>query len=205
MIRSITVFCILVAFAAGCSENTTDPGPAATGYSFSFEKGMQNWIKNGADLDHGDSTITWSVERTRDGATEGSWSVRLFLDNMNDAGKIWIQREFPLYPNTPYMIKVDYNFASADYGAVNLFTIIAGAASTPPRGSADFTFQGTTDNGAPADVGYTWMNKSHTFSVRTGSDGRAYIFLGVWGTWEAARSYYIDNVRVRFTEIDIIM
>jgi hypothetical protein len=29
--------------------------------------------------------------------------------------------------------------------------------------------------------------------------GRIHIVIGVWGTWETPRTYYVDNVRLLFT------
>lgn len=200
MRRIFVPLLILVSAFLACSENSSDPGPVAKEYRFSFEKDAQGWEPGGTDLELGDSTIPWSVGRGGERATEGSWSMRLYLDNMNDAGKIWMQRAFTLDPNTVYTVSVAYDFATADYGDLNLFTIIAGAGTTPPDNGKGLVFQGTTGNGSDTDTGYRWLEKAYSFPVTTGADGRVYVVLGVWGTWETARTYFIDDVSVRFSE-----
>ncbi len=191
---------LLAAALAGCSENSTGPGPVAKSYTFTFENGAQGWEAHGADLELDGQTIPWAVMRSRDRATSDSWSMRFFMNNLNDAGKIWMQRAFTLEPDTTYTVSIEYDFATADYGDLNHFTIIAGASAQPPQNGKGLNFQADTGNGARSDVGHIWLEKRHTFTVDTGPDGMVYIVLGVWGTWETARTYYIDTVDIRFSE-----
>lgn len=34
----------------------------------------------------------------------------------------------------------------------------------------------------------------------SGNDGTLYIDIGIWGTWETGRVYYIDNVRITISD-----
>lgn len=174
---------------AGCS---TLQIPKQT--EFSFEQGMDGWVAQGTDLSN--PAVEWSIERSGDMASEGDTSLKVYLNNLNDAGKIWIQRPFDVDPESYYQVHVDYDFASADYGDLNLWTIITGAVLGPPTKADELVYQRDTGNGADKDEGYKWLHKTYTFDMRTGPEKEIYVIIGVWGTWETARTYYIDNIKV---------
>jgi hypothetical protein len=160
----------------------------------SFENGMDGWVARGTDLSN--PTDEWSIERSEDMASEGRTSLKVYLNNLNDAGKIWIQRPFDVESNSYYQVHVEYDFASADYGDFNLWTIITGALLGPPTKADELTYQRDTGNGADKDEGYKWLHKTYDIELRTGPEQEIYIIIGVWGTWETARTYYIDNVKI---------
>jgi hypothetical protein len=171
-------------------------------FFFSFEADMEGWEVKGMDLELGNSTIEWSIARSQERATNGSSSLRLFLENWNDMGKIWVERGFVLKPNTTYRVDVSYAFASADWGVANFFRIITGVLQEPPKTRDELVYQGDTGNGHPdSDVGYVWLDKSYTFTVQSNVDGEIYVILGVWGVWETPRTYYLDSIRVVFTQL----
>jgi hypothetical protein len=174
---------------AGCS---TLQIPKQT--EFSFEQGMDGWVAQGTDLSN--PAVEWSIERSGDMASEGDTSLKVYLNNLNDAGKIWIQRPFDVDSDSYYQVHVDYDFASADYGDLNLWTIITGAVLGPPTKADELVYQRDTGNGADKDEGYKWLHKTYTFDMRTGPKKEIYVIIGVWGTWETARTYYIDNIKV---------
>jgi len=116
------------------------------------------------------------------------------------------------------LVTVEYDFASADFGSFNLFRVITGVLPRPPlagglpepplaqgdgKGASTLdpsVFQGDTGNGQDADVGYRWMSKKYEFTARSGLDGTLHVLVGVWGTWESPRTYYLDNLRVTLAE-----
>jgi hypothetical protein len=186
---------VFLALVAACSDDPTGPADGLV-FETSFEAGLDGFVPDGADLD--DPPIEWEIERTDERADDGVWSVRLELENLNDAGKIWIERRFDLEPGRVYDVELSYAFASADFGDINAWTIIAGATPTEPESAADLPFQGSTANGADDDVGFVWLERSHDLTVTTGASGEAWLALGVWGTSEFTRSYHLDDVRVSF-------
>lgn len=113
----------------------------------SFESGLDKWIPEAIDL--GEPAGTWSIEGATEETSAGTHSVKLVLDNVSGAGKIWIERELEVAPAQAYDVH--------------------------------------------------WVSKSYTVHARSDERGRLYVSLGVWGTWEAARSYYVDNVRLQLT------
>jgi len=163
-------------------------------YSVSFEDGWDDWEAQGIDLN--DPPVNWTIERTDDHSDDGDYSMKLYLNNMNDQGKIWVQRSFDMDPNRGYKVKLSFSFASSDFGSFNLWKIIAGAGPKEPSSMDELTFHGNTGNGYMEDVGYKWMDKEYTLNARSNSDGELYVYIGVWGTWETGRTYYIDDIDI---------
>jgi len=163
----------------------------------SFESGLGQWTPVAIDL--GEPAAPWSIEGSDEEASAGSRSVKLTLDNINGAAKTWIERELEVAPGQAYDVDISFDLGSADVGALNLWTVIAGAYAEPPRDAFELTFQDDTGNGAAVDDGYHWMAKSYTVHARSNEEGYLYVTIGVRGTSESARSYYVDNVRLQLT------
>jgi hypothetical protein len=172
--------------------------PSAPIATFSFESNMEGWAPKGTDLDH--PPIQWSIQQSQDRATDGTHSLKLELWNYNDAGKIWIERPFTVQPNKQYHVTIQFSFGTQDFGEANLFTIIAGVRTSPAVTRNDLTYQGSTGNGEPNNAGCKWLEKTYDFNIASANDGVLYIDVGVWGTWETYRAYYLDNVRITITE-----
>lgn len=172
--------------------------PATPVGMFSFENGLEGWLPKATDTDH--PTVTWSIEPSTELAIDGTHSAKFALANLNDAGKIWLERALNVRPSQSYHVKVQFSFGTADFGDANHWRIIAGVRTSPAITRTDLTYQGLTANGESSDTGYKWLEKSYDFNLVSGPDGRLYIDLGVWGTWETYRAYYIDNVRITVTE-----
>jgi hypothetical protein len=172
--------------------------PSMPSAIFSFESGLEGWTPKGTDLNS--PPIQWSIESSQDLASDGTRSAKFELWNYNDAGKIWLERAFTVQPNQPYHVTIQFTPGTQDWGDLNFFTIIAGVRTAPAVTHNDLTYQDPTGNGEQHDAGYEWLEKSYDFHVVAGSDGTLYLDIGIWGTWETYRAYYIDNVRVTITE-----
>jgi hypothetical protein len=156
------------------------------------------WTADGTDL--GDPPVTWSIERSQDRANGGAWSVRLTLDNLNDQGKIWIEQAVgDLEPSRRYAVRIEFAFASADFGSVNLWRIIAGTSAGDPETAAALVFQDDTGNGSATDVGFRWLDKSYDMEATADASGTMWFVIGVWGTSEFSRTYYVDDVVITLT------
>jgi len=168
--------------------------------SYSFENDMEGWTARGVDLEApggGGGSIPWSITRSQDIANEGSTSVKLFLVNVNDGGKIFIEKPFEVEPNQIYQVHVQYAFASRDNGLI-LSKIVAGVLTKSPENGGDMVpaAKEDSDNGMHSNVGYMWFNKSYDFTVRSQQSNALYVVIGIWGTFEGRMQYYLDNVRV---------
>ena len=183
--------------AGACGASTDEPFLRQT-FGFTFESDPGDWVADGTDLE--DPPVTWSVERSDELAERGDWSIRLSLDNLNDAGKIWMERAFELRPGATYDVEVAFDFASADFGDVGLWTIIAMVSEADPETVEDLVFRDETGNGSSTDVGHVWGTRSYALGTATADgDGLLWVALGVWGTFETPRTYFIDDLELIFT------
>lgn len=197
--RLIPILIGLILISVGISGCIEEPEKPIYSYFYSFENDMENWINDGTDL--GNPTINWTIERSQEHSYEGNYSVKLYLENYNDAGKIWIEKEFNYSPNTEYEVTVSYLFATRDFGEVNLFRIITGVATESPETSDDLTYQDDTGHHQDEDIEFIWLEKNYTFSILTSDTGKIFVSIGVWGTWETPRTYYIDSVNITFSKV----
>lgn len=165
--------------------------------TYSFEAGLEGWFGNGVDL--ADPSVTWSVEASSELASSGAIAARLYIDNTNGMAKVWIERAEAVEPSVAYDVDISFDFGTADFGEVNLWRILAGAHSASPGTAAALTVQDATGNGSASDVGVQWLQKSYRMRAVSDPGGRIHIVIGVWGTWETPRTYYVDNVRLLFT------
>lgn len=177
-------------------------------YFYSFETDWEEWLRKEADIELFEGgEINRSIERSQEMAIDGNTSIKFYMNNINDAGKIWIEKNFTVNPNEDYEVQVNFYFASNDWGDFNLFRIIAGAQATSPQTPEEiveihynlynkYKEKATTYNSGELDSGYVWTHKNFEFSVTSNEFGIIYVVLGIWGTWETHRTYYIDNVQI---------
>lgn len=198
---------LLFTLASGCDGTGPEREPVAT-HSFSFEDGMNGWTAHALDIQIGEDTIEWAVEPSGEYATDGSQSLRLYAENRTDAAKIWAERAFDLEPNSSYRVRVEYQFGTSDWGDVNNWRIITGAHTEPPRSHEALTYQDRTDHDRDTKD-LVWLDKSfalgplstsqsQTLTAQTNDEGTLYAALGVWGTYEVGKTYYVDDVTITF-------
>ena len=197
----LAVAALLVAVGCESNEISEPDPPVEEEFSFEGDDGLDGWTVRGIDVEvsPGD-VIDWHIETSPARASEGERSVEIFADNRTDACKIWIERAFELEPDTEYSVDIDFDLATADFGDFNLWTMIAGVTTSPPEVAEDLPYNGEITTG-PDDVGYQWLDKHYTVHATTGEDGLLYVVLGVWGTWETPRTFYLDNLRLSFTKV----
>lgn len=197
----LSILMILTSFSVAFSGCIDDNPPGSNKLFYSFEEGMEGWNPDGTDLSNPE--INWSIDITDEQAYDANHSLRLYLNNLNDAGKIWIEKMFNATANTQYEITISYMFATSDYGDFNLFRIIAGATSFDPEAADDLVFQDDTGHHIENETGLIWLNKSYTLTVQTDDNAEIYIALGVWGNWETHRTYYIDSVNISIKALSV--
>ena len=104
-----------------------------------------------------------------------------------------------------HQVTISFDLVSSDYGDVNLLSILANVLPYNPTTHDDVTtgvsngaFPEGTHIGGVQD--FVWLDKSLTKSVTLCDDGMLYFILGIRGTWECARTYYFDDLRVTVRE-----
>ena len=187
----ISVIVCSLLLLQGCDN---DKYPLSETYTFSFEN-VEGWGGGGISLDV--PLVDWTIDISDDIASDGDYSVMLYLNNIVGEGAVWIERYFNLKPNCRYNIHVEYDFASADWSDDNLWTIITSV--LPDTSQIKASYQEDTGNGASAEYGFVWIHKSYDFIATTFSSGQLYVNIGVFGLPETARTYYIDNISITFT------
>ena len=181
---------VLTVLAASCGAVT---------YYYGFEDGtLQGWT---VDVLHHEG-LEWHLTPSTYISHTGIWSLEYYMENYSDAMHLWIERSFPV-PPTPegYEVTLSWSLASHDYGDVNLWEVIASVSYSDPEVHWDFTSIGDTWNG---DVyGYVWLAKQYSHQlfleqpmVMPSSTDEIWVALGIWGTWETPRTYYVDDVYV---------
>jgi hypothetical protein len=190
---AIGIACVV----ASCRSSSHRPG-----YFFSFEAGLEGWDGRGIDTQLSGSEIPWAIGPSSDRATDGRQSLRFFLDNTNDAGKIFVQRSVCLVPHRLYKVSIAFDFATADFGTINLFGIIAGPLSASPTVRDDLrpAARESTANGLDHDQGFVWLHKSYVTVAESDANGCVVVVVGIAGSWETARTYYLDALEVDFDE-----
>ncbi len=180
---------------SACS-NADPVGPGTeVDRTFEFESGLEGW--QGVAIDTLNPVVSWDVRHTTEVAARGEGAAELHLDNVNDAAKVWLERAFELTPGAAYDVALSYAFGTSDGGDVNLFTILVGVHDAPPRTQQDLQFRGDTGHGGPPGNEVVWLEKSHSERIVVPSNGIVHVSVGVWGTWEASRTYFVDDLTVR--------
>lgn len=190
--RALPLGALVAALIAlsGCDIGSSEPF-ARTEFDYTFEATLAPWVPDGTDLEN--PPVAWSIERSNEQANQGEWSVKLELENLNDAGKIWMETGIQrLTPGVTYDIRLAFDFGSSDT-EINAWTIIAGVSPGNPETVEDLTFREST---AVPGGGFTWTRKEYEFTGMPNADGMLWISIGVWGTSEFTRTYFIDDVEI---------
>jgi hypothetical protein len=168
-------------------------------YFYSFETSMEGWVADATDVPQSPQ-INWSITRSTVRAYHGFWSLAYYIDNYNDATKIWIEKSFTVTPGKTYDVAVSWRFATPDSSHVNNWNLIAAVQTYNPEMREDFVTVGSTYNGGYS--GWRWINPTYKKRVTVwNSTGKIWVGVGLWGTWEVARTYFVDAVNVAITPV----
>src|SRR5690606_598930 len=98
-------------------------------------------------------------------------------------------------------VTLSFDFGTYDYGTINLFTILAGAFPRPPRTTDALVpaFRDLTGTGGDEPSEIVWLPKRYRFTATSGPGGELHVVVGVWGTHETTRTYFVDDVQVELT------
>jgi len=164
---------------------------------FSFENDFEGWMPRAADVELGDGSIDWSITHSKEIWEDGVASVKFDLNDLNENGKIWIERTFSVEPKKKYKITLDYAFHSADCGDAPRFRIITGVFRKQPQSGDDLTdaFQEKTTSCA-----WGWLHKSYQFTLKSKKSDVLYVVIGIKGIQEDHRTYNFDSVCVTLTK-----
>lgn len=197
----IAYILIPLLFSAGQISTVARPTTDQLTESSSFETGFDGWSIKNTDV-WGDPPEAWSITRSQDMATDGTTSVKFFLANFNDAEKLWIERPFSVAPGQIFDVKVEYTIAAVNpIDGGPLFTIMTGVLKRSPNTREDLapSYKDEAHNGS-SESGYKWLDKQYEFTVKANEEGVLYVVIGIWGTWEVSKIFYVDNVQVTISK-----
>ncbi|MEK6320883.1 MAG: hypothetical protein AABN33_04285 [Acidobacteriota bacterium] len=155
---------------------------------YSFENDAEGWTANTTDVGPAD----WSISPSPELRDDGAMSLKLDLNNMSGKGMVWIARAFAVEPGSKYRLSLDYSFS----GRFREYRIIAGVFRSPPMTADDLssTFQDDIPKELPR-----WIHRSYQFSIKSKRSSTVYVVIGVMGTKQTHREYFIDSVCVTLT------
>lgn len=193
----LTALLLIIAYLGGCEQDRSAEDQTLK-FTFCFEDTLEEWTGRGIDLD--EPIVDWKISWTNEMYKCGNYSRKLYLNNVNDKAKIWIEREFKLKPNCGYEIELKFAFATADFGGTSLWTIIAGASNKQPKTGADLIYRDDTgkDSNLPQ---HEWITKTYLDTLATSEEGSVYLMVGVWGTYEVERTYFVDSIEVTISPL----
>ena len=155
---------------------------------YSFENDMEGWTANATDAAPAD----WSISPSTDLWDDGVTSLKIDLNNMSGKGKVWIARAFAVEPGSKYRVSLDYSWG----GRFREYRIIAGVFRSPPvtADNLSLAFQDDLPNELPR-----WIHRSNEFTIKSKKSSTVYVVIGVEGTAQTHREYFIDSVCVTLT------
>lgn len=182
---------VLIWFAVPCSAVT---------YYYGFEDGtLQGWIVDGTD-----QAPVWHITPSTKLPYAGLWSLEYYMVNTNDATKIWIERSYDVPAGHRYDVSLTWKLASKDshVGACPVIAYVDGHdLETHDDG---IQVVGSSDSGGAGE--WVWLSESY---LRTGvlpgssggtGQGKIWVAIGMWGTFEVDFTWYVDSVTVDITE-----
>jgi hypothetical protein len=199
---ALLLLSLVIVGPTACGKKQGDGAQIVTALE-GFEAGLGPWTARGLDtfVSPGDE-IAWSITPSAENARTGLQSVKVSVDNRTDAAKVWLERSFDLLPSRTYDVTVAFDFGTTDFGDFNLWTIMAGALPASPQTVDDLPMTGdNTSAGSEPVTGVVWLHKTYTTRVTTGPSGKLYVPVGVWGTWETQRVYFLDNLEVTLSPV----
>lgn len=124
----------------------------------------------------------WHIVGTRTEAYEGHGSLQLYFDGRSDDGTIWVERWFPVDPNTTINVDLSFAFGKTSNQATSPVYAIGFA---DPEVEEDFT---------RLTLGSGWQIYNAHKTLATGANSRLWVAVGLTVTWESEVVHYLDRI-----------
>src|SRR5262245_34967669 len=91
-------------------------------FTTDFESGFDGWTARSLD-----AVFPWSIDLSQSRAFDGTWSAEYYVENFNDAAKVWLEKPYLMTAGKTYDVTVSWKFATADdfFGAWALIAYAA--------------------------------------------------------------------------------
>ena len=106
--RQQAVVLALAILLTGCSKSTP-PADQPVPFSDSFENGLTDWSIRSLDTEVESTPIDWHIVASDAMASDGTNSAEVYMDNMTDAAKIWLERSLNVEPEMTYTASISWH------------------------------------------------------------------------------------------------
>lgn len=154
----------------------------------------------------------WTVERSRERAHSGEWSLRIFTEGDHDDGTAWAVRGVPVEPGRAYEATVTVQAWSPSESFNHLRDLVARLGREPPEAEEDFPPPGQNSTGIsgapygglrePLHQREGWLEYTFEWTTPDLESDRLHLAVGVAVVWEADATHFVDDVRVEFAPAD---
>lgn len=175
----------VVALGSGCTE--PQHGDGIEFRNGSFENGLAEWVP-GSDLPEDPDTgnpVAHTVIESPAHASDGAWSVELFIDGRQDDGTIWVQQQADL--GDVDTLAFDVYSPEESFNTITKVAAYAGPNPSKPLTERDF------DTDRPVEDHAGWSTEE--YPVEHESTG--VVAVGISVVWETEVTRYLDNVRLQ--------
>jgi hypothetical protein len=191
---------------AGCSTPASDgPGGDETLLTEGFEDGFDDWetaAHIGAEASL--SAFEWTIERSRDQADAGEWSLEVFTEGDHDDGTAWAVTERSA-PAAAGGFDVSFSAWSQSESFNTLRNVVAYLGPAAPTEEGDFPDPGQNSSnvdGAPSGglreplhLTEGWREYSFSWEPEAVPETLSFA-VGVTVVWEADATHYIDSITI---------
>jgi hypothetical protein len=158
---------------------------AATTYTYSFESGFNGWRADSDGL-----AQPWSITRSADQAFHGKYSLKVFMNGVQDDGTSWVERTFTVAPYQTVSVKLRFQLWSPAESSFTAWAAVATAGGTDPEIEDDFSVLGSIDLVAG------WQEYAYSGKATADGSGRIWVAFGTSVRWETERTHYLDYAQV---------
>lgn len=173
-----------VAPVSGCSS--PQHGDGIDFRNGSFENGLAEWVP-GSDVPEDPNTgnlVAHAVTESPAQASDGAWSVELFIDGRQDDGTIWVQQQADLADVDT--LAFDVYSPAESFNTITKVAAYAGPNPSKPLTESDF------DTRRPVEDQAGWRTQEYPAP----HDGTGLVAVGISVVWETEVTRYVDNVRL---------
>jgi hypothetical protein len=188
----LVIAVLLVMLASPCT---------AASYSYGFESGtLEGWTADATDQ----GQCAWHITASSKLPYAGAWSLEYYMNNINDATKIWIERAYDVQAGRRYDVGLTWKLATKDSPVTACPIIVYVGGHDLETHDDDIQVIGYSIGGGTGN--WVWLSESY---LRTGvlpgagsgtAQGKIWVAIGMWGTFEVSFTWYVDNVTVDITE-----
>lgn len=150
------------------------------------------------------SAFEWTIERSREQAAVGDWSLKLVTEGDHDDGTAWATTELSPGDATSFTVSVRAWSESESFNILRNLVVFLGP--EPPSSEEDFPDPGANSTAIPdapfgglrepLHLAEGWREYSFEWDPETTPES-LFLAVGVAVVWESDATHYVDDIVVR--------